>query len=79
VVVCTERVEPIADPSRVAMIAREVDCVVHAPGGAWPCGLGGEYEPDLEHLTGTYLPATNDPARFSDYLREHVQGRTERS
>jgi glutaconate CoA-transferase subunit A len=79
VVVCSERVEPIADPSRVAMIAREVDCVVHAPHGAWPCGLGGEYGPDLEHMASTYLPATCDPVLFSDYLREHVHERTEPS
>jgi glutaconate CoA-transferase, subunit A len=72
VIVCAERVEEIPDPSRVAMIGREVDCVVHAPHGAWPCGLGGEYAPDIEHLTGTYLPATATPAAFAGYLREHV-------
>jgi hypothetical protein len=79
VVVCAERVEPIADPSRVAMIAREVDCVVPAPRGAWPCGLGGEYGPDLEHLADEYLPATREPSLFADYLREHVHGRIEPS
>jgi glutaconate CoA-transferase subunit A len=77
VVVCAERVEPIADPARVAMIAREVDCVVHAPRGAWPCGLGGEYGPDVAHLAEVYLPATRDPSQFAAYLREHVCERTE--
>jgi glutaconate CoA-transferase subunit A len=74
VIVCAERVEEIPDPSRVAMIGREVDCVVHAPQGAWPCGIGREYPPDIEHLTGAYLPAAATPEGFAGYLREHVLG-----
>lgn len=77
VVVCAERVEPIPDPARVAMIGREVSCVVHAPRGAWPCGMSGEYGPDLEHLAAAYLPAARDPSLFRDYLDEHVHGRSE--
>jgi glutaconate CoA-transferase, subunit A len=74
VIVCAEHVEPISDPTRVAMIGREVSCVVHAPRGAWPCGIGTEYPVDGRHLLERYLPATATPEAFAAYLDEHVFG-----
>lgn len=76
VVVCAERVEPIADPSRVALVAPEVSAVVHAPGGGWPCAQGGSYGADLAHLTDEYLPASRS-GRIADYLRAHVHERAD--
>lgn len=74
VVVCAERIEPVADPSRVGLIGREVDAVVHAPGGAWPCAQGGGYGADLAHLRDAYLPAACAEGAFAAYLDEHVRG-----
>jgi glutaconate CoA-transferase subunit A len=68
VIVCAERVEPIPDPTRIAMIGREVDCVVHAPGGGWPGGVASFYQVDGEHLDGEYLPASTSPEAFAEYL-----------
>lgn len=72
VIVCAERVEPIPDPTRIAMIGREVDCVVHAPGGGWPCGVASTYQVDAAHLNGAYLPACEDPDSFAAYLERYV-------
>jgi glutaconate CoA-transferase, subunit A len=77
-IVCAERIEPVADPSRVGLFGREVDAVVHAPGGAWPCAMGGFYGADLDHLRDAYLPAaTASNGAFARYLVEHVHRRRE--
>ena len=60
VIVSAERVEPLPDASRVAMIGREVDCVVRAPHGAWPCGVASLYGVD--------------GANLDEYLRASVGG-----
>lgn len=73
VIVCAELVEPIADATRVAMIGREIDHVVHTPGGAWPCGVASRYPVDAAHLMNRYLAACNGGA-FGDYLSEFVLG-----
>ncbi len=39
-----------SDPSRATISALYVDAVVDAPNGAWPFGLAGEYEPDVEFM-----------------------------
>jgi glutaconate CoA-transferase subunit A len=72
VVVCAERVEPIPDPSRIAMAHREVDMVVHTPGGAWPCGVASTYPVDATHLSEEYIPASGDPEAFGKYLERFV-------
>ena len=72
VIVCAERVEPIEDATRVALIGREVSCVVHTPHGAWPCGVASEYPVDSAHLTDEYLPAAATPERFAAYLDRFV-------
>jgi glutaconate CoA-transferase subunit A len=77
VIVCAERVEPIDDPSRVALFGREVSAVVDSPNGAWPCALGGSYGVDFEHLLDTYLPAAAAADSFDAYLADHVFGRQE--
>jgi glutaconate CoA-transferase subunit A len=72
VIVCAERVEPVTDATRVAMIGREVDCVVHAPRGAWPCGVASRYPVDHLHITGEYLRAAGDAESFQAYLDRFV-------
>jgi glutaconate CoA-transferase subunit A len=71
VIVCAEDVEPIPDATRVAMISREVDCVVHAPRGAWPCGIASRYSVDREHIDAYVRAARGDG--FEAYLDEHVR------
>lgn len=73
VIVCTERIEPIEDPTRVALIGREVTCVVHTPRGAWPCGIASEYPVDIVHLAEEYLPAAATPEGFAAYLDRFVR------
>ena len=70
VIVCAERVEPIIDATRVAMIAREVDCVVHAPRGAWPCGVASLYPVAGEHVSAYVRAARGDD--FAAYLEQFV-------
>ena len=70
VIVCTESVGEV-DPNRVQLIAREVDAVVEAPRGAWPCGLHPVYGIDRAHITDVYLPAAQGD-RFGEYLDEYV-------
>jgi glutaconate CoA-transferase subunit A len=72
VIVCAERVEPMLDSSRTAMIGREVDCVVHAPGGGWPCGVASHYQVDAAHISQSYLPATIDAESFAAYIEDVV-------
>jgi glutaconate CoA-transferase, subunit A len=72
-IVCAEEIGPPSDPARVALIGAEVNHVVHAPGGAWPCGMHSYYEPDAEHLHKTYVPAASAGGEeFAGYLREHA-------
>lgn len=56
-IVCSEEIAPPRDPAKVAIVGKEVAQVVAAEGGSWPAGMHGLYEPDIEHLTGVYLPA----------------------
>lgn len=68
-IVCAEEVSALRDPARVAVIGREIEAVVEAPGGSWPCGLHPNYEPDLEHFRDVYLPAASAGSdAFADYL-----------
>lgn len=72
VIVCAERIEEIPDKSRISMIGREVECVVHCPKGAWPGGLAGNYPADGRHLGEQYVPAGFDDTLFAEYLERHV-------
>lgn len=74
VIVCAEKVEPIPDPNRIALAHREVDMIVETPGGAWPCGVASTYPVDAGHLSEEYIPASEDPAAFDEYLRRFVLG-----
>lgn len=74
-IVCAEEIGPPSDPARVALVGREVSHVVHAPRGAWPAGLHPLYGPDVEHVTGVYLPAAAAGAEsFADYLQATASG-----
>lgn len=44
-----------------------VSAVAEAPGGAWPIGLPGRYDPDLDELE-RYAEAARDPDRFREYV-----------
>jgi glutaconate CoA-transferase, subunit A len=68
VIVCAEEIGSARDPSRTALIGREVHHVVHAPHGAWPGGLASHYEVDAEHLRDTYIPACASRETFVAYL-----------
>jgi glutaconate CoA-transferase subunit A len=73
-IVCAEKVEPLRDPARVAVVGREVAHVVEAPGGAWPTGLHPRYEPDADHLTDVYLPAAAAGGEaFGEYASRYVR------
>jgi glutaconate CoA-transferase subunit A len=77
-IVCAEEIGPPHDPARVALIGREVAHVVHVPGGAWPTGLHPCYGPDIEHVTGAYLPAaTAGGDELAEYQRRFVDEHTE--
>jgi glutaconate CoA-transferase, subunit A len=77
-IVCAEEIAPPRDPARVAVVGKEVACVVHAPGGAWPAGLHPRYEPDVEHLVHDYIPAAEAGGEaLSAYLEEYVHQRVE--
>ena len=73
-IVCAEEIAPPKDPARVAVIGREVACVVEAPRGAWPLGLHPRYEPDRAHLLEQYLVAATDADSFQRYLSEFADG-----
>lgn len=70
IIVCTEEIAEV-DPNRVQLISREVEAVVHAPRGAWPCGLHPVYGIDRAHITEEYLPAVRG-GDFSRYLDRYV-------
>jgi len=72
VIVCAETVGPIPDATRVALIGREVDCVVHTPRGAWPCGVASQYPVAGEHVDAYVRAARED--RFGAYLEAFVLG-----
>ncbi|NUT55236.1 MAG: CoA transferase subunit A, partial [Thermoleophilia bacterium] len=74
VIVSAERVAPIEDATRIALIGREVDCVVEAPHGAWPGGVASQYGVDGEHMGREYVPATASPEAFRAYLGRFVHG-----
>lgn len=48
-----------------------VDAITHVPNGAWPAGLTGRYERDMEHLRG-YAAAAKTDAGFQDYLEQNI-------
>jgi glutaconate CoA-transferase, subunit A len=77
-IVCAEEIAPPRDPARVAIVGKEVACVVHAPGGAWPAGLYPRYEPDVEHLEHEYIPAAEAGGKaLRAYFDEYVYRRVE--
>ena len=79
-IVCAEQVLPPRDPARVAVIGREVSWVVNAPDGAWPAGMHGRYQPDLDHVLGAYVPAAAaGDEEFAAYLEEHPMRPGERT
>jgi glutaconate CoA-transferase subunit A len=71
VIVCAEEIGPV-DPTRIQLLGREVDAVVEAPSGAWPCGMSPLYGVDRAHLLDVYLPAAR-AGEFSGYLDEFVR------
>lgn len=73
-IVCAEEIGPPRDPARVAMVGREVTHVVEAPRGAWPTGLSPLYEPDVDHVLGTFMPAAEAGGEALDaYLEAAVE------
>ncbi len=48
-----------------------VSAVAQAERGAWPLGVAGAYDPDLEHLR-TYADAARSDDGFADYLTRFV-------
>ncbi len=48
-----------------------VDAVAHVPNGAWPSGLTGRYERDMEHLRH-YAAAAKTDDGFQDYLEANI-------
>lgn len=48
-----------------------VDAVIHMPYGAWPTGVSGLYDPDMEML-GSYYEASREPASCSDWMRSNL-------
>ncbi|CAB4943828.1 unannotated protein [freshwater metagenome] len=74
-IVCAEEIGSPRDPARVAVTGREVSHVVHCPRGAWPAGMHGCYRPDVEHVTGAYLPAAQaGGAALEEYLAHWAHG-----
>lgn len=72
VIVCAEEIGTV-DPNMVQLIAREVNAVVHAPGGSWPGSMNTCYPVDRAHIRNSYLPAARAEDGFSAYLDEHVR------
>ncbi len=60
-------------PDRTVIPWFQVDAVVHAPFGAHPGEMGGDYERDEEHIRA-YVERTRDPLRTRAYLDEWVYG-----
>jgi len=60
-----------AAPESVAIAGFLVDAVVEAPGGAWPCGCAGLYEPDGEYLAA-YVAASREEGGFRRFVGERV-------
>jgi len=58
------------DPGRTTIPYYLVDAVVYAPYGAWPGGLPGVYEMDVEHF-GEYFGLERE-GRLADYLDKYV-------
>lgn len=48
-----------------------VDAITHAPNGAWPAGLTGRYERDMDHLR-SYASSAKTDAGFMDYLEHNI-------
>jgi glutaconate CoA-transferase subunit A len=49
-----------------------VSAVVEAPQGAWPFGLAGLYEPDIEFMQ-RFVQAGADPASSREFVDEHIR------
>jgi len=47
-----------------------VTAIAEEPNGAWPLGVAGKYEPDLEHLAH-YAEMAKSANGFQNYLAEH--------
>ena len=60
-----------ARPDAVAIAGFLVDAVVEAPGGAWPCGCGEEYEADLDFLTA-YVAASRRAESLTAFVDERI-------
>ena len=79
-IVCAEEVVARCEPTKVALIGREVTHVVEAPGGCWPAGLHPRYGPDVEHVRDRYLPAAAaGGATLQAYLDRYVHSRREKA
>ncbi|MDA0676112.1 MAG: CoA transferase subunit A, partial [Proteobacteria bacterium] len=61
----------VADPFRTGVSAMLVDCIVHAPYGAYPCSSHGSYQYDEAALMA-YLSAAGTEAGLRAYLDDHV-------
>ena len=58
-------------PDRTTISSLYVTDVVAAPGGAWPFGMVGQYEPDLAYLT-EFTTATKDASTLSTFIADHI-------
>ena len=60
------------DPGKTTIPYYAVDAVVYAPFGAWPGGLPGAYEMDIEHFAE--YTALERQGKLGDYLERYVYG-----
>jgi len=73
IVSAEEIIEPLEfrkDPARTTIPYFLVDAVVHLPFGAYPGGLPGRYDLDLEYLD--LLGAIQTDEEMQDYLEGHI-------
>ena len=59
------------DPEQTTISALYVTDVVEAPGGAWPFGCAGLYEPDLAYL-GEFVAASGGEDAIAAFVAERL-------
>lgn len=65
--------EIAANPAATLIPGLYVDALVHLPYGAWPTGMYGYHDPDMDFL-GSYYEASRDPASCTKWIDEHLRG-----
>ncbi|WP_299655275.1 CoA-transferase [uncultured Jannaschia sp.] len=59
-------------PEATLLSALTVDAVVHLPFGAWPTGVYGYHDPDMDFLSN-YYAASRDAGACSDWVDRHLR------